>query len=185
MDTLERRLPPPLPAMPPPMPNAPDRPPPPIALAPLPRPAARRRPVASWFAVVLALALVGAGVVAIMQTSALSGARTDLRSAQAHADALGTRIDALEDRLRETKDELETAKDDLGRAHVYGAACREAVRGMDDAFRLLGESGIAFTQGDIDGARLLARDARSALHGIKDHYLVCVGATPTPDAQGL
>jgi hypothetical protein len=174
MDTIDRRLQPAMPAMPPP------------AVAPTPpSPTPTRRSRVAWVALVLALVVVAAGVFAIMQTSSLSGASGDLDAARARGQRLAARIDILEDRLDESRDELETAAGDLEAAHAYGASCRTALKGVDRAFTLIAQSGMAAMTGDQERAKSLAAQMKAELREIRDDYQVCMTAAPTIDADAL
>jgi hypothetical protein len=174
MDTIDRPLQPLLPSMPPP--TVTPTPPPPT-------PAHRSR--LAWIALVLALAVVAAGVFAIMQTSSLTGASGDLESARARSQRLAARIDVLEGRLDEAKDELEVATDDLADAHAYGASCRTALKGIDRAFTLIAQSGMAAMTGDEERAKSLAREVKAELREIRADYQVCMTSSPTVDAEAL
>jgi hypothetical protein len=173
MDTIDRRLQPAVPAMPPP------------AVAPSPPPTPSRRSRPGWVALVLALAVAAAGVFAIMQTSSLSGASGDLEAARARGQRLAARIDVLEGRLDEAKDELKTATGDLEEAHAYGASCRAALKGVDRAFTLIAQSGMAAMTGDQERARSLAAQMKAELREIRDDYQVCMSAAPTADVDAL
>jgi hypothetical protein len=174
MDTIDRRLQPAMPAMPPP------------AVEPTPSPPTpTRRSRLGWVALVLALAVVGAGVFAIMQTSSLSGASGDLEAARARSQRLAARVDVLEGRLDETKDELETATGDLEAAHAYGASCRTALMGVDRAFALIAQSSMAAMTGDRERAKSLAGQVKAELREIRDDYQACMSAAPTTDADAL
>jgi hypothetical protein len=173
MDTIDRPLRPTLPAMPPP------------SVEPTPPPTPTRRSRVVWVAVALALTVVAAGAFAVMQTSSLSGASGDLEAARARGQRLATRIDILEGRLDEVKDQLATAIGDLEEAHAYGASCRAALKGVDRAFALIAQSGMAAMSGDRERARSLAGEMKAELREIRDDYQLCMTAPPAADAEAL
>jgi hypothetical protein len=173
MDTIDRSRRPTLPAIPPP------------SVAPTPPPTPTRRPRVVWVALALALAVVAAGVFAVMQTSSLSGASGDLEAARARGQRLAARIDVLEGRLDEAKDQLETATGDLEEAHAYGASCRAALKGVDRAFTLIAQSGMAAMSGYRERARSLAGEMKMELRQIRDDYQLCMTAPPAADAEAL
>jgi hypothetical protein len=134
---------------------------------------------------ILGLAVAATGVFAIMQTASLSSASGDLEDARARSHRLAGRVDTLDGRLDEATDELETAKEDLGKAQTYAAACRATVGGMDRAITLIGQSGVAFLQGDVERAKSLSRQVKAELREIEDDYRVCMSQAPSADAEAL
>lgn len=164
MDTLDRPVQPAIPAMPP-------------LTQPLPKRPSRRR----WLGAVtiaLALGLVASGVFAVMESSALSAARSDFADAETEIKAGERKIESLEDKVARTQDDLESANENLGRSRDYGDACYAALRGFAKGIGLYYQAVRAADRGHVDSFRSFRRQSAHAFRATSQTYQTCMNAPP-------
>jgi hypothetical protein len=164
VDTIGRPVQPAVPAIPP-------------LTQPLPKRPRRRR----WLtpiAVGLALGIVATGVLAIMQSSALSAARQDVVDAEEEVQASEDRVTSLREKVAAANRNLESARESLDHARDYGNTCHAALSGYIKGIRIYYQAVRAGNRGDLETAHSLTRQAAATFRDNDLSYLKCMNEAP-------